>query len=52
LPEPGDHTELPDRRAERRRSYQITAAGRDAVRAEARRLAGLVDAARQRGLLD
>jgi DNA-binding PadR family transcriptional regulator len=52
LPEPGDDTDLTDRRAERRRSYQITAAGRHAVRAEARRLAGLVDAAHRRGLLD
>jgi len=32
-------------------SYQITDAGREAARAEARRLAALVDAARQRGLL-
>lgn len=39
-----------DRRAERRRSYQITAAGREAARAEARRLAVFVDAAKQRGL--
>ncbi len=52
LPDPGEDADLPDRRAERRRRYQITAAGRDAVRAEARRLAGLVDAARRRGLLD
>jgi DNA-binding PadR family transcriptional regulator len=46
----GEATDLQDRRAERRRSYQITDQGRDAVRAEARRLAALVDAARQRGL--
>lgn len=51
LTDPGEDTDLPDRRAERRRSYQITDAGRDAARAEARRLAALVDAARQRGLL-
>jgi len=40
-----------DRRAERRRSYRITDAGRDAARGEARRLAVFVDAAKQRGLL-
>jgi DNA-binding PadR family transcriptional regulator len=42
---------IDDRRAERRRSYRITEAGRDAARAEARRLAVLVDAAKHRGLL-
>jgi DNA-binding PadR family transcriptional regulator len=46
----GEDADLQDRRAERRRSYQITDQGRDAARAEARRLAALVDAARQRGL--
>jgi DNA-binding PadR family transcriptional regulator len=50
LPEPDEDTDLPDRRAERRRSYRITDAGREAARAEAGRLAALVDAARQRGL--
>jgi DNA-binding PadR family transcriptional regulator len=50
LAEPSEDTDLADRRAERRRSYQITDAGRDAARAEARRLAALVNAARQRGL--
>jgi DNA-binding PadR family transcriptional regulator len=50
LTDPGEDADLQDRRAERRRSYQITGAGRDAARAEARRLAALVDAARQRGL--
>lgn len=47
-----EDTELSDRRAERRRSYRITDAGRAAAQAEARRLAVLVNAARQRGLLD
>jgi len=41
-----------DRRAERRRSYRITAAGREAVREQARRLRILTDAARKRGILD
>jgi DNA-binding PadR family transcriptional regulator len=40
-----------DRRAERRRSYRITPAGRAAAQAEAERLAGLVEAARALGLL-
>src|SRR5205814_664642 len=40
-----------DRRAERRRSYRITAAGRNAARDEAGRLAVLVDAATERGIL-
>jgi DNA-binding PadR family transcriptional regulator len=40
-----------DRRAERRRSYRITAAGRAATEAEARRLARLVDAAAGLGVL-
>lgn len=39
-----------DRRAERRRSYRITASGREAVAAEARRLAGLVEAATKLGV--
>jgi DNA-binding PadR family transcriptional regulator len=39
-----------DRRAERRRSYRITEAGRDAACAEARRLAVFVEAAKQRGM--
>jgi DNA-binding PadR family transcriptional regulator len=39
-----------DRRAERRRSYRITPAGRDAAAAEARRLARLVEAAARAGL--
>jgi DNA-binding PadR family transcriptional regulator len=41
-----------DRRAERRRSYRLTADGRAAAAAEARRLAVLVDAAGSLGLLD
>jgi DNA-binding PadR family transcriptional regulator len=40
-----------DRRSERRRSYRLTPAGRDAARTEARRLAILVDAAARRGVL-
>jgi DNA-binding PadR family transcriptional regulator len=40
-----------DRRAERRRSYRITERGRAAVAAEARRLARLVDAAADLGVL-
>jgi DNA-binding PadR family transcriptional regulator len=40
-----------DRRAERRRSYRITPAGRTAAATEARRLALLVDAAATAGLL-
>ncbi|HEV2779826.1 MAG TPA: PadR family transcriptional regulator [Actinophytocola sp.] len=40
-----------DRRAERRRSYRVTAAGRAAAEAEARRLARLVDAAADLGVL-
>lgn len=48
-------SELPaprgDRRAERRRSYRVTATGRAAAAAEARRLAQLVDAASTFGLL-
>ena len=41
-----------DQRAQRRRSYRITAAGRQSARAEARRLAVFVDAAKDRGLFD
>jgi DNA-binding PadR family transcriptional regulator len=41
-----------DRRAERRRSYRITAEGRAVAAEEARRLALLVDAAGRLGLLD
>jgi DNA-binding PadR family transcriptional regulator len=44
--------ERADRRAERRRSYRITEAGRAAAETEARRLAVFLDAARQRGLFD
>jgi DNA-binding PadR family transcriptional regulator len=40
-----------DRRAERRRSYRITPAGRTAAAAEALRLSRLVDAATRFGLL-
>lgn len=40
-----------DRRAERRRSYRISPAGRTAAREEAARLAVFVGAARRRGLL-
>lgn len=40
-----------DRRAERRRSYRITPAGRSVAAAEAERLSRLVDAARRFGLL-
>ena len=40
-----------DRRAERRRSYRITAEGRSAAAAEALRLSVLVDAAERLGLL-
>jgi DNA-binding PadR family transcriptional regulator len=39
-----------DRRAERRRSYRLTAEGRDAAAAEARRLSLLVEAADRLGL--
>lgn len=45
-------TSRADRRAERRRSYRITPAGRAAATAEARRLALLVDAATAAGLLE
>jgi DNA-binding PadR family transcriptional regulator len=41
-----------DRRAERRRSYRITANGLDAVRAEARRLADLLASDAARTLLE
>jgi DNA-binding PadR family transcriptional regulator len=41
-----------DRRAERRRSYRLTADGRTAATAEARRLTVLVDAAATLGLID
>lgn len=41
-----------DRRAERRRRYRITEAGRAASTAESHRLAGLVEAARRAGVLD
>lgn len=50
-PGTGPDEQLPDRRAERRRSYRITPEGRKAVAAEARRLAVFVNAARKRGLL-
>lgn len=50
LPETAEG-EVPDRRAERRRSYRITALGRAAAREEAARLAVFVAAARQRGLV-
>jgi DNA-binding PadR family transcriptional regulator len=40
-----------DRRAERRRSYRITPAGRAATEAEARRLVRLVDAATHLGVV-
>ena len=40
-----------DRRAERRRSYRITPAGRAAAEAEAHRLSRLVEAASKLGLL-
>jgi DNA-binding PadR family transcriptional regulator len=43
--------ELADRRAERRRVYRLTAAGRLALEDEARRLAHLVDAAEGKGVL-
>ena len=43
--------ELSDRRAERRRVYRLTAAGRHALEDEARRLARLVDAAEGKGVL-
>jgi DNA-binding PadR family transcriptional regulator len=43
--------ELADRRAERRRVYRLTAAGRHALEDEARRLARLVDAAEGKGVL-
>lgn len=48
-----DTEDLPrgDRRAERRRSYGLTAAGRAAAADEARRLTMLVDAARRLGLV-
>lgn len=41
-----------DRRGERRRSYRITAAGREAAHEQGRRLRILVDAAYKRGILD
>jgi DNA-binding PadR family transcriptional regulator len=41
-----------DRRSERRRSYRLTAAGRDAASREAERLAVLVAAAARAGLLE
>jgi DNA-binding PadR family transcriptional regulator len=41
-----------DRRAERRRSYRITPAGRAAARDEARRLTRLVEAASALGVLN
>jgi DNA-binding PadR family transcriptional regulator len=41
----------PDRRAERRRSYRITAAGRSATSDESQRLSVLVAAARRTGVL-
>jgi DNA-binding PadR family transcriptional regulator len=40
-----------DRRAERRRSYRITEAGRAAASSEARRLARMLDAATRLGVL-
>jgi DNA-binding PadR family transcriptional regulator len=48
--DPGPATRA-DRRAERRRSYRLTPAGRAAAAAEAHRLALLVDAATAAGLL-
>jgi DNA-binding PadR family transcriptional regulator len=48
----GDPTDAPpDRRAERRRSYRITDAGRSASTAEARRLAAMLAAAHRVGVL-
>jgi DNA-binding PadR family transcriptional regulator len=44
--------ETTDRRAERRRNYRITQAGRIAARAEARRLSVFLQAARQRGVFE
>ena len=41
----------PDRRAERRRSYRVTDAGRSATTTEAHRLAIMVAAARRAGVL-
>ena len=41
----------PEHDDERRRYYRLTAKGRQVAKAEARRLAGLVDAARDRKLL-
>lgn len=50
--DPADPGDPPaDRRAERRRSYRLTAAGKDAAVAEAERLSLLVDAAARRGVL-
>lgn len=53
LVEEVDAGDLPrgDRRAERRRSYRLTAAGRAAAADEARRLSALVDAARRLDLV-
>lgn len=41
-----------DRRSEQRRSYRLTAAGREAAREEAQRLAALVTAAARSGVLE
>jgi DNA-binding PadR family transcriptional regulator len=49
--EPAGEPDRADRRAERRRSYRITPAGRAAARAEAARLARLVEAASALGVL-
>lgn len=53
LVEEVDSEDLPrgDRRAERRRSYRLTAAGRAAAAEEAQRLAVLVDNARKLGVI-
>ena len=49
--EGGEEASRADRRAERRRSYRITPDGRAAARAEADRLARLVEAATTLGVL-
>jgi DNA-binding PadR family transcriptional regulator len=43
-----DPAERPDGASERKRFYRITAPGRQALSAEARRLSGIVEAARER----
>jgi DNA-binding PadR family transcriptional regulator len=47
----GEEPSRADRRAERRRSYRITPAGRGAAKAEAHRLSRLIEAARALGVL-